>query len=134
VEDEQRLLLLVMIAGAMGAYLRSTISLATSAERGRLPHPSWVLWCILQTYIGMILAIVFYFVIRGTTNSPQNSIQQLNIFLMVGIAGLVGLFSPQATDKLRTFFESVSVGSHKESSSSEVTTEPKKEEHPPKHS
>jgi len=58
----------------------------------------------------MLLATIFFFVLRGATVSPQTSFAELNIFATLGIASLVGLFSPQATDKLRTFFSAVAVG------------------------
>lgn len=107
--DEQRLFLLVLLGGAIGSYLRSTITFASHAEKGEMPQRNWIWWCILQTYIGMLLAAVFYMVQRGTTTSAQAGFQQINIFTTVGIACLVGLFSPQATDKLGAFFDALTI-------------------------
>jgi hypothetical protein len=117
VSGESRLLMLV----AIGSYLRSVISFASYAATGRMPKSTWLWWCILQTYIGMFLALLFYFIMRGTTMPLQATADQINPFTITGIAGLVGLFTQQATDKLAAFFGAVSIGSARQKRGNEVS-------------
>jgi fluoride ion exporter CrcB/FEX len=118
--------MLVALGGAIGSYLRSVISFASYAATGRMPKSTWLWWCILQTYIGMLLALLFYFIMRGTTMPQQASADQINPFTITGIAGLVGLFTQQATDKLAAFFGAVSIGSARQKRGNEVSDGPKK--------
>lgn len=107
---EERLLVEVMVTGAMGSYLRAIIAFAKHAEDGRMPHFVWIWWCILQTFIGIILAALFYFVLRGTVYINIHS-EDLNPYVIFGTAGVVGMFSGQAADKLGAYFGTVKLGS-----------------------
>lgn len=107
---EIRMMIMVCLGGAIGAYLRSAMTFASYAETASMPHPQWVWWCLLQTFIGMILALIFYLITRGTSVSAAAGVQDVNVFTTVGIACLVGLFAKQATDKLAAFFAAVSTG------------------------
>lgn len=52
----------------------------------------------------MSLALVFYFVIRGGFLSTTGGAQDINPYGIAALAGLVGMFSKQATDKLSEVF------------------------------
>jgi len=58
-------------------------------------------------FIGVALALLFYFAVRGSLLSASGSAatQAVNPYGIAALAGLVGLFSKQATDKLREVFE-----------------------------
>jgi hypothetical protein len=116
VAGEAEFLILVALGGALGSYLRSVISFAKYAESGNMPRHTWIWWCILQTYIGMLLAMLFYMIMRGTTMPITATVDEINPFTTVGIAGLVGLFTQQATDKLAAFFAAVSIDSSQKNS------------------
>jgi len=64
VQPETRLLLLVMAMGAFGSYIHTGTSFV-SYVGNRSFMQSWTWWYLLRPFIGMSLAIIFYFVIRG---------------------------------------------------------------------
>jgi hypothetical protein len=105
-QQEVRLLLVVVLSGALGAYLHAATSAVTYLGNRCLVR-SWLVWYYLRPPIGMVLALVFYFVIRGgllasvTAGDPQ----PIDPFGVAAISALVGMFSKQATDKLRELFD-----------------------------
>lgn len=52
----------------------------------------------------MALALVFYFVIRGGFLTTSGGAKDINPYGIAALAGLVGMFSKQATDKLGEVF------------------------------
>lgn len=100
---EVRLLLIVMLAGALGSFIHAATSF-TSYVGNRKLAASWTWWYLLRPFIGMSLALVFYFVVRGGFISPQAGGEDLNPFGIAALAGLVGMFSKQAIDKLNEVF------------------------------
>ena len=52
----------------------------------------------------MALALVFYFVIRGGFLTTSGGARDINPYGIAALAGLVGMFSKQATDKLGEVF------------------------------
>jgi hypothetical protein len=68
---------------------------------------SWVWWYLLRPFIGMVLALLFYFVFRGgfiTVGVQNDAASLLNPFGIAALAALVGMFSKTATDKLQEVF------------------------------
>jgi hypothetical protein len=78
---------------------------------------SWIWWFVLRTPIGISLAIVSYLILRGGLIVPnlqapksddlQGATLQLNTYGIAAFAALAGMFSRQATDKLREVFETL---------------------------
>jgi hypothetical protein len=68
---------------------------------------SWTWFYLLRPPIGMSLALVFYFVIRGGFLSTTGGAQDINPYGIAALAGLVGMFSKQATDKLGEVFSTL---------------------------
>jgi hypothetical protein len=106
---EDRLLLLVIVAGALGSYIHSATSY--SDFRGnRQFNTSWTLWYILRPLIGVCLALVLYFATRGglllliINGKDATSASSINPFGVAAVAGLTGMFSKQAADKLAEVF------------------------------
>ena len=106
---EDRLLLLVIVAGALGSYIHSATSY--SDFRGnRQFNSSWTLWYVLRPLIGVCLAMVLYFVTRGglllliISGKEATSAGSINPFGVAAVAGLTGMFSKQAADKLAEVF------------------------------
>lgn len=97
------LLLIVVLASALGSYVHAATSFADFAGNRKL-SASWTWWYLLRVFIGSSLAVLFYFAVRGgfMTGSDNSSI---NPYGTAALAGLVGLFSKQATDKLREIFD-----------------------------
>ncbi len=103
---EVRLLLIVLLAGALGSYIHAATSFADYVGNRKLSS-NWVWWYLLRPFIGMTLSLVFYFVVRGGFISPNAGGADMNPFGIAAMAGLVGMFSKQAIDKLDEVFTSL---------------------------
>lgn len=64
VTREVQLLLLVILAGALGSYLHAIMSLADYIAKRQITA-SWFWWYISRPFLGMAMALVFYAVLRG---------------------------------------------------------------------
>jgi hypothetical protein len=98
-----QLLLLVMVTGALGSFLHTATSFADFVGNEKLAR-SWLWWYLLKPFVGMGLAVVFYLVIRGGFLSAGTEAGKVNIYGIAALAGLTGMFSKQATDKLGEVF------------------------------
>ncbi len=98
--NEGRLLLIVVLAGALGGQVRSLRSLAWYVGNKQLKR-SWLSQYILTPFVGAILAIVSYFIIRGGFCPANSTVQQTNIFGFAGLASLVGIASEPVSLKLK---------------------------------
>ncbi len=109
ISDEVRILLIVVLVGAIGSFVHSLTSLASYVGNKQFVA-SWALWYVLRPFIGSALALVIYFAFRGGLINPGSSIKDINLFGIAAISGLAGMFSKEATDKLAevfgTFFKS----------------------------
>jgi hypothetical protein len=103
---ESRLILLVMLAGALGSYVHTATSFVTYVGNRSLKS-SWMWWYVLRPFIGMTLAVIFYFVIRGGLLSAGAGASEVSPFGITAVAALAGMFSKQATDKLRDVFDNL---------------------------
>jgi hypothetical protein len=103
---EIRYLLIVVVAGALGSYIHLATSFADYVGNRQLIW-SWGWWYALRPFIGMALALLIYFLIRGGLVLPSGNgqIAALSPYGIAAIAGMAGMFSKQATDKLREVFE-----------------------------
>jgi hypothetical protein len=68
---------------------------------------SWVAFYVLLPLTGGILATIFYFVVRGGFFSSTASFENTSPFGFAALSALVGLFSPQATLKLKEIAETI---------------------------
>ena len=103
--EEVRLLLIVIIAGVLGALLHVIRSLFWYVGHRDL-RSSWVLMYILLPFAGALLALAFYFLIRGGF-FPQAKADQSNPIGFAALAFLMGLFTAQAGVKLKQVFETI---------------------------
>lgn len=100
---DERLILLVIVAGMLGSFVHGATSLADYIGNDRL-NSKWKWFYILRPAIGMALALIFYFVIRGGFLTTNVGATDINPYGVAALAGLVGMFSKQATDKLSEVF------------------------------
>jgi hypothetical protein len=104
--DEVRLLLIVILAGALGSLVHTVRSVYWYIGNRTLKW-SWLAKYILQPFAGSALAVIFYVVIRGGFFSPQTTFENTSPFGFAALAALVGLFSEQAVLKLKRVAETV---------------------------
>jgi len=98
------LLALVVLSSGLGSYVHAAVSFADYVgNRGFVV--SWVWWYLLRVFVGSSLAVIFYFGIRGGFLGAGTNAADINVYGIAAISGLVGLFSKQATDKLREVFD-----------------------------
>lgn len=106
VSPDTAYLLLVIIVSALGSYVHATTSFVTYVGNRDLAM-SWIWWYLLRTFIGIALALLFYFALRGGFFAQQASATEVNPYGVAALAGLTGLFSKQATDKLKEIFDTL---------------------------
>lgn len=101
-----RLLLLVLLAGALGGCFHALRSLWMFVGNCSLKQ-SWALMYLFLPVNGAALAFIFFIVISagsGFFTQPKSS---NSCFWIIGIAALVGMFSQQAAEKLKKIAESL---------------------------
>lgn len=107
---DARLLAMVMIAGGLGSFVHIAKSFGDFVGNERF-MASWIWWYILKPFIGMILAVVLYLVIRGgfltvsSSGAAAGGTVNINLYGLMGMACLAGMFAKQATDKLSELFD-----------------------------
>lgn len=106
IADEVRLLLIVMLAGALGSLVHGIRSFYWYIGNRELIW-SWLGKYLIQPFAGTALAVVFYLVVRGGFFSPQAGFKQTSPFGFAALAALVGLFSEQAVLKLKEVAETI---------------------------
>ena len=94
-QAESVLILLVILAGALGAYVHAATSFAKYVGLRRFAR-SWYWWYLVRLPIGSALALILYFALLGGLLSADG---------VAALAALAGLFSKQAVDKLAEVFD-----------------------------
>jgi hypothetical protein len=103
---ERTYLLIALVSGALGSYIHLTTSFSDYVGNRQLVA-SWLWSYLLRPFIGMALAVIMYFVVRGGLILPSTSAESLSPYGVAAIGALAGMFSKQATDKLREVFENL---------------------------
>lgn len=106
ISAEQRLILIVILSGALGGSIHAASSFVTFVGNRQF-FRSWILWYALRPFIGMALALIFYFFLRGGLFSAGADVSTVNPFGVATIAGITGMFSKQAIDKLKELFDTM---------------------------
>ncbi|HEY5752339.1 MAG TPA: hypothetical protein VIT21_04260 [Chthoniobacterales bacterium] len=104
--DEVRLLLIVILCGALGSLVHGIRSFYWYVGNRELIW-SWIGKYVIQPLGGASLAVVFYFVVRGGFFSPQAGFEQTSPFGFAALSAIVGLFSEQAVLKLKELAETM---------------------------
>jgi hypothetical protein len=103
---EQRLLLIVLLAGALGGLLHCVRSVGWYVGNRDLRR-SWLLYYAMLPLAGALMAFIFYVVVRGGLFSPSASFKDTSPFGIAAIAVLVGMFSQAAALKLQQVAETL---------------------------
>jgi hypothetical protein len=103
--DEQRVLLIALLCGALGALLHAVRSLSVYVGNRKFRY-SWLMLYALLPFSGSLLALVFYVVVRGGFFAPNAGVGNTSPFAFAAMALLVGLFNQVAIEKLKQVAES----------------------------
>jgi hypothetical protein len=112
---DRQLMFIVIMAGALGSLIHTMTSFGDYVGNRRLSS-NWLWFLFLRIPIGITIALLFYFVVRGgiliptvqvQPNAPDSALAtaSINPYAIAGFAALAGMFSKQATDKLAAIFE-----------------------------
>lgn len=105
-DGELRLLLISVLAGALGSFVHAATSFATYLGNRNLIR-SWAFWYLLRPFIGMTLALILYLVVRGGFLAPQANAGMISPYGVGAVSALAGMFSKQVADKLKEVFENL---------------------------
>jgi len=118
---ETRYLSIVVLTGALGSYIHTATSFADFVGNRQF-YASWTWWYLLRPFIGVALSLIVYFAVRGGLIGGSTGADALSPYGVAAIAGLAGLFSKQATDKLREVFENLFKTEHPPNRTDKLTT------------
>jgi hypothetical protein len=104
--DEDRLLLIVLLAGALGALVHALRSISWYVGN-RFAYKSWSAMYFLLPLVGAGIAFIFYLLIRGGFTSPGAQVSDTSPFGFAAMAALIGLFTEQAILKLKAVGETI---------------------------
>jgi len=106
ISREVDLLWLVLVSGALGSFVYTARSFVDFVGNKTI-RGSWAAWYLMYPFIGAALALIFYLAVRGGFLTATTSSADINLFGLVAISGLVGMFSKQATSKLGEVFKTM---------------------------
>jgi hypothetical protein len=101
---ELRLILLVVVAGALGTLVHAGRSYVYFRGNRALAK-SWLWWYFVMPLIGASLALIFFLLLSGGLLTGSARIGEINPYGVVGLAALVGMFAKKATGKLCELFD-----------------------------
>jgi hypothetical protein len=105
ISPDGALLLLVSLVGALAALGEASFRFVTNAGRDELTS-RWTWSYLLRPVQGATLAVIVYFALRGGLLGGDGT-GQLNPYGLAAFAGLVGLFTRQAFQKLKEVFNTL---------------------------
>ena len=100
------ILALVAVAGFLGNMIHIATSFTTFIGAGSFKK-SWILWYTVKPVTAAALAVTFYFVLRGGFLNYSADAAGLNLYGVLTVAILAGLFTDRATLKLAEVFDVV---------------------------
>jgi hypothetical protein len=103
---DQNLILIAVLSGALGGLLHSLRSISWYVGQRALRW-SWVLFYACLPFVGAILAVLFYFALRGGLISGSGASSSINPYGIAATGSLVGLFSIEAAEMLKKAFSTV---------------------------
>ncbi len=103
---EVRLFITVALAGLLGSLVHALRSLYWYVGNRNL-NRSWIAKYVLMPFVGTVLGLAFYLVIRGGFFSAGAKVDQTNPYGFTALAVLIGMFSEQAALKLKSVAETL---------------------------
>lgn len=96
---------LVALSGFLGSMIHLSSSLTNYIGAGELKS-NWLPWYFVKPFTAMGVALVFYFVIKAGLLSLDSG-EEINLFGVVVLSALAGLFTDKATIKLEEIFTTI---------------------------
>jgi hypothetical protein len=103
---ETALIALTAVMGGIGATIFIAISFGDFVGNRRFAT-NWIWFYLVRLFVGPALALVFYFAVRGGFLATSATGTDINPYGIAALAGLVGLFSKRAGDKLKEVFDTL---------------------------
>jgi len=94
--------ILVASAGFLGSMIHIASSFADYVGSNQF-RKSWLLWYVIKPFAGAAIALIMYFVVRAGLLNVGDS-NSVNLFGVITIGALSGLFADKATLKLEEVF------------------------------
>lgn len=110
VSDNVRLLIIAILAGTLGGLIKASTSFAWYIGN-RLLTTKWITYFVLLPFVAAAWAGLFYFILQGGFLNAAATAGSFNPFSIAALAGLIGLFSSQSTNKLIDLFKTHLVSS-----------------------
>lgn len=98
------LLILVALAGFLGNMIHIGTSFTTFLASGKFDR-NWILWYYVRPFTASVLALGIYFVFRGGFLNMSGDILNINLYGVMTVSLLAGLFTDRATQKLKEVFD-----------------------------
>ncbi|WP_298739206.1 hypothetical protein [uncultured Chitinophaga sp.] len=98
------LLILVAFGGFLGNMIYIAASFTTYVGSGKF-RKSWTLWYCVKPFSAAALAIAMYFVFRGGFLNMSDASSNINIYGLMTLSLLAGLFTDRTTLKLKEVFD-----------------------------
>ncbi|HEX7903638.1 MAG TPA: IPT/TIG domain-containing protein [Chitinophagaceae bacterium] len=98
------LLLLVAFGGFLGNMIHVSTSFTTFIGAGKFKR-SWLLWYWVKPFTASALAIGIYFIFRAGFLNMSDGGQSINLYGLMTVSIMAGLFTDKATEKLKEIFE-----------------------------
>ncbi len=128
-QAETRLFLMVALIGAVGSLLHALRSY-NSYVGGRQFLANWIPFYLVKPFTGASMAVVFYFLFRGGFFAPGVGAESVSEFGFFALAGLIGLFSEEAVEKLKDVAETLLKKKEKQPDPLKFQSQDKKTESP----
>lgn len=97
-----RLVMLIVSVGVLGSMLHALNSFAAFIGNNKF-NPSWAPWYFLRPFIGALIALIFYLVLKGGLGQSSND----SLGWILAACALAGMFSDKATTKLKEIFDAI---------------------------
>jgi len=98
------LLILVASGGFLGNMIYIAASFTTYVGSGKF-RKSWTLWYFVKPFSAAALAITLYFVFRGGFLNMSDASSNINIYGLMTLSVMAGLFTDRSTLKLKELFD-----------------------------
>lgn len=106
VSYQNMLMIAILMTGGLGAMISTMMAFINDTGNQQLDNKGFI-WYLMRPFLGMLLAIIFYFIVRGGFITGDFSQENINEFAFLAMAALAGMFANKATNKLKELFDNL---------------------------